>query len=97
MEEAPLSAQKAYEMYALEGRNGNANMKDIYSRFLKEQYDMIARRASRFRYTYAVIVYPDWFTEEQHQAIVKDFTEQGYTVGYHDNNLIFILWSPTKK
>lgn len=96
MGKAPLSAQKAYELFALEGRQGNADIQSIYQKFLKEQYDNIARRASRYRYTYMVITYPDWLTKELQQSLVKDFTEQGYTVGYYDNNLIFILWTPNK-
>ena len=97
MEKAPLSAQKAYELFALEGKQGNADIQSIYEKFLKEQYDNIARLASRYRYTYTVITYPDWLTKELQQSLVKDFTEQGYTVGYHDNNLIFIMDSQQVK
>lgn len=96
-EKAPLTAQKAYEMFAAEGKSDAPDLDIIYQKFLHIQYKYIAERASRGRYTYAVITYPDWLTEEYQKKLVKDFTEQGYTVGYSDNNLIFVLWTPIKK
>lgn len=97
MEQAPLTAQKAYEMFAAEGRSKAPDMQAIYDTFLQSQYKLIADRASKFRYTYAVISYPDWFTEAQQVQLANDLTSQGYNVGYQDENLLFVLWTPIKK
>lgn len=88
----PLTAEKAYTIYASEGTRNVTSLKEVYTKFLQSILSEIELISSRCHKTHVLITIPDWFTPELKKLIITDLESLNFKIGYQDDVIILILW-----
>lgn len=88
----PLTAQRAYEIFAGEGRKNPPSLESLYKEYLEDKLKDFEITSRTYHNTYYLIELPDWFDSKLRDKLIEDLTALKFRIGYSDNKIILVLW-----
>lgn len=88
----PLTAERAYEIFAGEGKRNPPSLKGIYEDFLKSKLKAFEEASRSYHSTHYLIELPDWFDDKLGAKLIEDLEALKFRIGYADNEVILVLW-----
>ena len=88
----PLTAERAYEIFAGEGRKNPPSLEGIYKEYLEDTLEDFKTTSKIYHETHYLIKLPDWFNDKLGAKLVEDLVALKFRIGYADNEVILVLW-----
>lgn len=88
----PLTAQRAYEIFAGDGRSNPPSLENIYKEYLEDKLEDFKNTSKSYHRTHYLIELPDWFDDKLGAKLIEDLTALKFRIGYADNEVMLILW-----